>query len=183
MDVKNAFLHGDLTEKVYMKPPPSYPHSSYKMCKIRRALYGLKQAPRVWFSKFSSTISSFRFTSSPYDSAIFRRSTQVGTILVLFYVDDMIIIGNDIEGIQDLKLFLHKHFEMKDLGFLNYFLGFEVSSNSDRYFLTQAKYSSDVIENFGLLKLKLLPLLSRLMLILLLMMARDSLIPLSIISW
>ena len=73
-----------------------------------------------------------------------RRSGHGITILLL-YVDDMIIIGDDMQGIQDLKHFLGRQFEMKDLGPLNYFLGLEVSSSADGYYLTQAKYTSDLI--------------------------------------
>jgi len=87
MDVKNAFLHGDLTEEVYMHPPPGY-HSPHKVCKLRRALYGLKQAPRAWFSKFSSTLTHFGFLSSPHDSALFTRRTDSGIVILLLYVDD-----------------------------------------------------------------------------------------------
>ena len=57
MDVKNAFLNGDLSEEVYMQPPSGLSVDSNKMCHLRRALYGLKQAPRAWFAKFNSTIS------------------------------------------------------------------------------------------------------------------------------
>ena len=63
MDVKNAFLNGDLSEEVYMQPPPGLSVESNKVCHLRRALYGLKQAPRAWFAKFSSTIFRFIQTS------------------------------------------------------------------------------------------------------------------------
>ena len=103
MDVKNAFLNGDLSEEVYMQPPPSLSVESNKVCHIRRALYGLKQAPRPWFAKFSSTIFRLGYTASPYDSVLFLRRIDKGTILLLLYVDDMIIIGDNLSGIQELK--------------------------------------------------------------------------------
>ena len=71
MDVKNAFLNGDLHKEVYMQPPPGYPHSSSQVCRLCRALYGLKQAPRAWFEKFSSVVAQQGFTSSPHDTALF----------------------------------------------------------------------------------------------------------------
>ncbi|OMO73430.1 Integrase, catalytic core [Corchorus capsularis] len=76
MDVKNAFLNGDLDEKVYMKPPPGYEHPPNKVCHLRRALYGLKQAPRAGFAKFSSVATQFCFKSSSYDNALFIRHSQ-----------------------------------------------------------------------------------------------------------
>jgi hypothetical protein len=148
MDVKNAFLNGELTEEVYMQLPPGFSQPSGfspKVCRLRRALYGLKQAPRAWFAKFSSTISQHGFSASSYDLALFFRRSDHGITLLLLYVDDMIITGDDVQGIQDLKRFLGQHFEMKDLGPLSYFLGLEVSSSSDGYYLTQAKYTSDLI--------------------------------------
>ena len=81
-------------------------------------MYGLKQAPHAWFAKFSSTIRDFGFSSSAHDSALFIRKTKRGTILLLLYVDDMIITGDDTVGISSLKQFLHRQFEMKDLGVL-----------------------------------------------------------------
>ena len=115
MDVKNAFLNGDLTEEVYMQPPPGYTCPPNKVCLLRKALYGLKQAPRAWFEKFSSTVSQLGFSSSPHDSALFIRKTTAGTVLLLLYVDEMIITGDDTSGIANLKESLSHHFEMKDL--------------------------------------------------------------------
>uniref|UniRef100_A0A2N9IYW1 Integrase catalytic domain-containing protein n=1 Tax=Fagus sylvatica TaxID=28930 RepID=A0A2N9IYW1_FAGSY len=153
MDVKNAFLNGELTEEVYMQLPSGFSQPlgfSPKVCRLRRALYGLKQAPRAWFAKFSSTISQHGFSASSYDSALFFRCSDHGITLLLLYVDDIIITGDDVQGIQDLKRFLGQHFEMKDLGPLSYFLGLEVSSSSDGYYLTQAKYTSDLISRAGI---------------------------------
>ena len=99
MDVNNAFLNGNLSEEVYMQPPPSLSIEPNKVRHLRRALYGLKQALRAWFAKFSSTISHLGYIASHYDSALFLRHTDKGTILLLLYVDDMIIIGNNLSGI------------------------------------------------------------------------------------
>ncbi|GKU97204.1 hypothetical protein SLEP1_g10374 [Rubroshorea leprosula] len=99
MDVKNAFLNGDLVEEVYMQPPPRLEHPPNKVCQLKRALYGLKQAPRAWFAKFAPP--------------------SVNLVLLL----DLMILR-----IHDLKQFLNHKFEMKDLGVLSYFLGLEIAS-------------------------------------------------------
>ena len=105
MDVKNAFLNGNLSEEIYMQPPPGLSVESNKVCHLQRALYGLKQAPRVWFAKFSSTISRLGYMASHYDSILFLRRTDKGTILLLLYVDDMIITGNDLNAFKNSRFF------------------------------------------------------------------------------
>uniref|UniRef100_A0A2N9FPE1 Integrase catalytic domain-containing protein n=1 Tax=Fagus sylvatica TaxID=28930 RepID=A0A2N9FPE1_FAGSY len=154
MDVENAFLNGDLTEEVYMQAPPGYSDYPDKVCLLRRALYGLKQAPRAWFAKFSSIVHQFGFSSSSHDTTLFIRRSDKGMILLLLYVDDIIITGDDHSGIFYFKLFLHQQFEMKDLGHLSYFLGLEVSSNSTGYYLSYAKYASDLLSHVGLIDTK-----------------------------
>lgn len=65
MDVKNAFLHGDLQEELYMTPPPGLFSSSFtEVCHLKQSQYGLKQAPRAWFEKFRTTLLDFTFTQS-----------------------------------------------------------------------------------------------------------------------
>ena len=100
MDVKNAFLNEDLSEEVYIQPPLDHSVESNKVCHLRRALYGLKQVPRAWFAKFNSTIFRLGYTANLYDSSLFLRRTNKGTILLLLYVDDMIITGDDLSSIQ-----------------------------------------------------------------------------------
>ena len=136
MDVKNAFLNGDLTEEVYMQAPPGYSDSPNKVCLFHCALYDLKQAPRTWFAKFSNIVHQFGFSSSPHDTTLFICRSDQCMILLLLYVDDMIITGDDHSGISDFKQFLHQQFEMKDLGHLGYFLGLEVSSDFTGYYLS-----------------------------------------------
>ena len=106
MDVKNAFLNGDLNEEVYMRPPPGLYVELNKVCHLRRALYGLKQAPRAWFAKFSPTISRLGCMANHYDSALFLRRTNKGTILLLLYVDDMIITSDDLMAFKNSRIFL-----------------------------------------------------------------------------
>ena len=97
-----------------MWPPPSLSIDLNKVCHLRRVLYGLKQAPRVWFVKFSSTIFRLDYIASLYDSVLFLHRTDKGTILLLLYVDNMIITGDDLSGIEELKDFLSRQFEMKE---------------------------------------------------------------------
>ena len=129
-----------------MVPPPSVSHDSGYVCKLKKALYGLKQAPRAWFEKFSIMISSLGFVSSSHDSALFIKCTDAGRIILSLYVDDMIITSDDIDGISVLKTELARRFEMKDLGYLRYFLGIEVAYSPRGYLLSQLKYVANILE-------------------------------------
>uniref|UniRef100_A0A2N9IH78 Integrase catalytic domain-containing protein n=1 Tax=Fagus sylvatica TaxID=28930 RepID=A0A2N9IH78_FAGSY len=151
MDVKNAFLHGDLKEDVYMRPPAgllSTPTSA--VCKLRRSLYGLKQAPRAWYEKFTSTLFKFALHKSKYDASLFLRKTENGVVILLVYVDDIIITGTDSALISQLKQYLQDSFHMKDLGSLTYFLGLEITTGAHGIFLSQHKYAQDLVAAAGL---------------------------------
>ena len=120
LPLSNSHLRGSLTEY--------FDYSEHFMV--------LKQAPKAWFAKFSSTISQHGFSGSSFDKTLLLRRSGHGITILLLYVVDMIITGDDMQSIQDLKHFLGRQFEMKDLGPLNYFLGLEVSSSVDGYYLT-----------------------------------------------
>ena len=94
------------------------------------------------------------YIACPYDSALFLRRTDKNTILLLLYVDDMIITGDDLSGIQELKDFLSQQFEMIDLGHLSYFLGLEIIHSIDGLYITQAKYASDLLSRAGFIDSK-----------------------------
>ena len=91
---------------------------------------------------------------SHYDSALFLRHTDKCTILLLLYVDDMIITGDDLSGIQELKDFLSQQFKMKDLEHLSYFLGLEITHSTDGLYITQAKYAFELLSRAGLIDSK-----------------------------
>jgi hypothetical protein len=95
LDVKNAFLHGELYEEIYMHPPPSYSIPDGHVCRLRRSLYGLKQAPRAWFERFTSVVTAAGFAANQHDPALFVHTSPHGRTLILLYVNDMLIMGGD----------------------------------------------------------------------------------------
>ena len=152
MDVHNAFLHGDLTEEVYMKLPPGFRVESFgKVCKLRKLLYGLKQAPRCWFAKLSTALQNYGFQQSYSDYSLFTLQKGAVQLRVLVYVDDLIISGSHPVDIQKFKDYLSTCFHMKDLGSLKYFLGVKVARGPDGFVLCQRKYALDIISEVGLL--------------------------------
>lgn len=150
MDVKNAFLHGDLKE-VYMRLPSGVQRNSISdVCRLRRSLYGLKQAPRAWFEKFYKTLHQLALTQSANDPYLFIRCSGAGITIFLVYVEDIIITSTDMKGIHQLQESLHSSFYMKDLGTLTYFLGLEVHQLTQGIFVNQSKYAKDLIALAGL---------------------------------
>ena len=150
LDVKNAFLHGDLQEEVYMEQPPGFVAQGEKVCRLRKALYGLKQSPRAWFGRFSDAVVGFGMHRCSVDHSVFSMSSSKGCVILVVYVDDIIVTGSDVEGIQRLKQFLQKEFDTKDLGILRYFLGIEVAYADDSIALSQRKYTLDILKEVGL---------------------------------
>lgn len=152
MDVHNTFLHGDLEEEVFMKPPPGFRSTQSGMvCRLHKSLYGLKQAPRCWFAKLSIALKAYRFQQSLSDYSLFVMQQRDSFLVVLVYVDDLLISGNDHTAILAFKTYLHTCFHMKDLGTLKYFLGVEVARSPTGIFLCQRKYALDIITETGLL--------------------------------
>ena len=155
MDVKNAFLYGDLDETIYMDPPPGFRAEgeySGKVCRLRKSLYGLKQSPRAWFNRFSDVILSLGFTRCHSDHTCFTHRRPDGrTVIILVYVDDIIITGDDVSGITKVKKALSQSFDVKDLGSLRYFLGIEVARSRQGISLSQRKYTLDLLQDTGMM--------------------------------
>ncbi|CAL8997528.1 unnamed protein product [Prunus brigantina] len=156
-DVKNAFLHGDLEEEVYMDPPPGCNLSSeskHYVCKLKKSLYGLKQSPRAWFGRLTKSMRAFGYKQSNFDHTLFLKHKENKITTLIVYVDDMIVTGDDPDERKALQEYLSKEFEMKDLGTLKYFLGIEVSRSQQGIFLSQRKYVMDLLTETGMLGCK-----------------------------
>nr|CAN62726.1 hypothetical protein VITISV_018786 [Vitis vinifera] len=128
--MKNAFLHGELSEEVYMDLPPGcmVPEKQcQKVCKLKKSLYGLKQSPRAWFGRFTKSMRAFGYRQSNSNHTLFLKKQHGKITTLIVYVDDMVVTGNDPEERKALQNYLSREFEMKDLGHLKYFLGIEVS--------------------------------------------------------
>ena len=96
MDVKYAFLHGDLQEEIYMEQPPGYVQdNSSLVCLLNKSLYGLKQAPRAWYAKMDSFLLDTGFSRCHSDPNVYTKKVGNHVIILVLYVDDLILIGTD----------------------------------------------------------------------------------------
>lgn len=142
LDIKNAFLNGELNELVYMDIPSGYEtiETKGKICKLKRSIYGLKQSPRAWFSKFTAVVRSYGFKQDNSDHTLFVYLSGTSSVILIVYVDDIILTGNCNIEIDKAKGYLAAKFEIKDLGSLRYFLGMEVGRSQTGMMISQRKY-------------------------------------------
>ncbi|GAA0145952.1 transmembrane signal receptor [Lithospermum erythrorhizon] len=155
LDVKTAFLHEDIDEDVFMEQPEGFVVKSkeHMVCKLNKSLYGLKQAPRQWYKKFNAFMEEYGFTRTLIDHCVFiKRFASNDYILLLLYVDDMLIVGQHMAKIKDLKAQLSKVFEMKDLGKARNILGMEIKRDRDNgvLWLSQEKYIQKILARFNM---------------------------------
>lgn len=151
MDVKSAFLNGNLKETVYMNQPDGFKEGN-KVCKLNKTLYGLKQASRGWNERFNDFIIQLGFNRSQSDPCIYTFHSNIYIIYVIIYVDDILIICNDLKEIRRLKQKFSSEFEMKDLNELEFFLGMKIERDiSDSILkISQLKYIEKIIKNFNM---------------------------------
>ncbi|PKU68057.1 Retrovirus-related Pol polyprotein from transposon TNT 1-94 [Dendrobium catenatum] len=151
MDVSNAFLHGDLNETVYMTQPRGFEdnmHPTY-VCLLKKAIYGLKQAPRQWFNTFSTYLLSHGFCHSQSDHSLLTLSSAQLQIYLVIYVDDILITGNNEAAVQKFILQISSQFTMKYLGHAHTFLGIQIQTFLDHYFLSQTSYALSILSQAG----------------------------------
>ncbi|KAH9726277.1 Integrase catalytic domain-containing protein [Citrus sinensis] len=155
LDVKTAFLHGDLEEEIYMIQPCGFKVAGKEnhVCKLIKTLYGLKQSPRQWYKRFDQFIQEHKFTKSEHDYCVyFRRLPDGAFIYLLLYVDDILIALKNRDEIERLKKQLASEFEMKDLGDAQRILGMEIhrDKKNQSVWLTQKSYLKRVLERFDM---------------------------------
>ncbi|XP_059315208.1 retrovirus-related Pol polyprotein from transposon RE1 isoform X2 [Lycium ferocissimum] len=152
MDVHNAFLNGDLVEEVYMQVPEGFARQegNTKVCKLHKSLYGLKQAPRQWNLKLTESLVQMGFQQSHFDYSLFTRKSGSDIVIILVYVDDLLITGNNVKLLCSTRKDLQNRFKMKDLGEFKFFLGIECARSSKGIVLSQRKYALELIAESGL---------------------------------
>ncbi|GJY33235.1 putative RNA-directed DNA polymerase [Tanacetum coccineum] len=133
MDVKTAFLNGKLTKDVFMAQPEGFENAKYpkRVCKLQKAIYGLKQASRSWNLYFHEKVKQFGFSRSEDESCIYIKVSGSVVVFLVLYVDDILLIGNDIPTLQSVKDWLGKCFAMKDMGDATYILGIKIYRDSN----------------------------------------------------
>jgi hypothetical protein len=148
MDVKSAFLNGDLTETVFVQQPPGFiVGKGDKVLKLKKALYGLRQAPRAWNAKLDEELIDLGFERSKLEHAVYKRRSKDSFLLVGVYVDDLIISGPSVSDITRFKTEMRRRFSMSDLGLLSYYLGIEVKQGDGEITLSQGAYALKILEN------------------------------------
>lgn len=158
MDVKTAFLNGDIDETIYMVQPENFMSGDSKkmVCKLKKSIYGLKQASRQWYYKFHQVVISFGFEMNAVDDCIYHKFNGSKHIFLVLYVDDILLASNDIGLLHETKRFLSKKFEMKDLGDASFALGIQIHRNRSRGILglSQKSYVEKVLKRFGMQECK-----------------------------
>ncbi|GJV22554.1 retrovirus-related pol polyprotein from transposon TNT 1-94 [Tanacetum coccineum] len=153
MDVKTAFLNGELKEEVYVSQPEGFVDQEYPshVYKLKKALYGLKQAPRAWYDMLSSFLISQHFSKGAVDPTLFTQKAGNDLLLVQIYVDDIIFASTNTALCNEFANQMTTKFKMSMMGQMSFFLGLQISQSPRGIFLNQSKYASEIIKKYGLL--------------------------------
>ncbi|GJR37681.1 retrotransposon protein, putative, ty1-copia subclass [Tanacetum coccineum] len=152
MDVKTAFLNGHLSEEVYMEQPEGFVNPKYPnhVCKLKRSIYGLKQASRQWNTRFDDEIKKFGFTQNRDEPCVYQKASGSYVAILILYVDDILLMGNNIPMLQDVKSYLGRSFAMKDLGDAAYILGIKIYRDRSKRLigLCQSAYIEKILKRY-----------------------------------
>ncbi|KAD3337122.1 hypothetical protein E3N88_32642 [Mikania micrantha] len=128
MDVKTAFLNGDLYEDVFMKQPEGFmpEGQEHLVCKLKKSIYGLKQASRQWYLKFDEVMKKHGFLKNQVDQCTYLKMSGSNFTILVLYVDDILLASNSLDMLHESKRLLSHNFDMKDLGEASYVIGIEI---------------------------------------------------------
>nr|GEX60590.1 retrovirus-related Pol polyprotein from transposon TNT 1-94 [Tanacetum cinerariifolium] len=151
IDVKTAFLNGNLREDVYISQPGGFvdPDNPNHVYKLKKALYGLKQAPRAWYDMLSSFLLYQEFSKGSVDPTLFIRKNDNDLLLVQIYVDDIIFAAPTLELCDLLANLMCSKFKMSMMGKILFFLGLQISQNPKGIFINQSKYALESLKKYG----------------------------------
>ena len=146
------FLNGDLEEEVYIDTLLGFDNKfGAKVCKLKKSLYGLKQSLKAWFQKFTWFVKNNGYIQAQTDHTMFIKHSSDGRIVVLIvYVDNIILTGDDVSEMNQLKRCSTSEFEIKDLGPLRYFFGMKVAQSKKGIVVSQEKYVLDILKEIGM---------------------------------
>ncbi|KAJ0491190.1 putative RNA-directed DNA polymerase [Helianthus annuus] len=152
LDVKSAFLNGELKEEVYVTQPSGFEVKGKEdmVYRLHKALYGLRQAPRAWNTKLDRSLKELGFSRCNQEQAVYKLRTSNSVIIVGVYVDDMIVTGSSEKDIAAFKQKMKTIFDMSDLGMLSYYLGIEVDQTHDGIIVKQEGYAIKVLKMAGM---------------------------------
>jgi len=152
MDVKVAFLNGDLEEEIYMDQPEGFVSTGKEnmVCKLKKSIYGLKQASRQWYLKFNDTITSYDFVENTVDQCIYMKVSGNMFVIFVLYVDDILFATNNVVMLHDVNKFLFNNCEMKDMDEASYVIRLEIFCDRSQGLLelSQKSYINKVLERF-----------------------------------
>jgi hypothetical protein len=152
MDVKSTFLNESIKEEVYVEQPLGFEDDRYldHVYKLSKALYGLKQAPRAWYECLRDFIISNAFKVGKADPTLFTKTCNGDLFVCQIYIDDIIFGSTNQKSCEEFSRVMMQTFEMSMMGELNYFLGFQVKQLKEGTFISQTKYTQDLLKKFGM---------------------------------
>ncbi|GJU03736.1 putative ribonuclease H-like domain-containing protein [Tanacetum coccineum] len=156
IDVKSAFLYGNIEEEVYVYQLPRFedPNFPDRVYKVEKALYGLHQAPRAWYETLSTYLLYNGFQRGKIDKTLFIKRHKGDILLVQVYVDDIIFGSTKKELCFAFEKLMHEKFQMSSMGELTFFLGLQVQQKKDGIFISQDKYVVEILKKFGFTEVK-----------------------------
>jgi hypothetical protein len=151
MDVKSAYLNGELKEEIFMEPPPGFDVPDSMVLRLVKAVYSTKQGGRVWYEEIREKLGTMGYQHTEADHVVFIRMHGTLSIIAL-YVDDITMVSKDLKGINQDKAALRESYEMTDLGDISWILGMHITRdrNAGWIAISQQKYIEEILGRFGM---------------------------------